>query len=314
MAVTDSNIFTHPSGGHGPSAFSINNAIAGVVMVVIVAIGVGITVLVESPVPAIVAAVIGVLLGVSIKVANEWEKAVVLRMGRFSKLAGPGIFLIAPILDSISQMIDMRITTSPFRAETTLTKDSVPVDVDAVLFWQVWDAKKGILEVADYQNAISWASQTALKDVIGRTNLSDLLIGREKIDEELQTIIDERTTQWGVAARSVEIRDVIIPSGLQDAMSRQAQAERERQARVILGDAERQIADSFMEAAAKYNKDPIALHLRAMNMLYEGLKEKSSLIVVPSTAVETMGLGVIGGMAGLREIANRGEIGEGKTE
>ena len=248
---------------------------------------------------AIAGAILALLSLSAIQVAKAWEKAIVLRLGRFERLAGPGIFLIIPAVDSVAAWIDQRVQTSTFVAEQTLTRDTVPVDVDAVLFWVVWDAKKAALEVASYRDAIGWAAQTALRDIIGTTFLADLLSSRQTIDSNLQQAIDGRTTPWGITVQSVEIRDIKIPENLQDAMSRQAQAERERQARVILGDAERQIADSFLEAAKSYAGNPIALHLRAMNMLYEGLKEKGAMIVVPSTAVETMGLGVVSGLASL---------------
>jgi regulator of protease activity HflC (stomatin/prohibitin superfamily) len=235
-----------------------------------------------------------------IKVAAQWEKAVVLRLGRFRGLRGPGLFLLVPVVDAVSSWIDHRVIVTRFIAEKTLTKDTVPVDVDAVLFWLVWDAEKAALEVEDYQAAIAWAAQTALREVIGQMELADILVGRARMDKDLQRIIDERTTPWGITVQSVEIRDVVIPQALEDAMSRQAQAERERQARVILGESEKQIAASFAKAAEAYANNPTALHLRAMNMLYEGLKEKGALVIVPSTAVETMGLG---GLAGLTALA-----------
>ncbi len=235
----------------------------------------------------------------SIKIAAQWEKAVVLRLGRFRGLRGPGLFWIVPIVDVVSSWIDHRVIVTRFIAEKTLTKDTVPVDVDAVLFWLVWDAEKAALEVEDYQAAIAWAAQTALREVIGQMELADILVGRARMDKDLQRIIDERTTPWGVTVQSVEIRDVVIPQALEDAMSRQAQAERERQARVILGESEKQIAASFAKAAESYANNPTALHLRAMNMLYEGLKEKGALVIVPSTAVETMGLGGLAGLASL---------------
>jgi regulator of protease activity HflC (stomatin/prohibitin superfamily) len=237
----------------------------------------------------------------SLKVASQWEKAIVLRLGRFHKLAGPGLFWIVPIVDTLPKWIDSRVMVTPFAAEKTLTKDTVPVDVDAVLFWVVWDAEKAALEVEDYRAAIAWAAQTALRDIIGRMMLADILIGRSAIDEELQRIIDERTTPWGVTVQSVEIRDIVIPQNLEDAMSRQAQAERERQARVILGESEKQIAASFAEASLSYVNNPTALHLRAMNMLFEGLKEKGALVIVPSSAVDTMNLGGLSGMVSLAQ-------------
>jgi regulator of protease activity HflC (stomatin/prohibitin superfamily) len=242
-----------------------------------------------------------VLVLFSLKVAQQWEKAVVLRLGRFHGLRGPGMFWILPLIDETPVWIDHRVMVTPFNAEKTLTKDTVPVDVDAVLFWLVWDAQKAALEVEDYRAAIAWASQTALREIIGQMNLADILVGRAKMDEVLQKIIDERTTPWGVSVQSVEIRDVIIPQALEDAMSRQAQAERERQARVILGESEKQIAASFEEASRSYVGNPTALHLRAMNMLFEGLKQKGALVIVPSSAVDTMNLGAIGGTVALAQ-------------
>jgi regulator of protease activity HflC (stomatin/prohibitin superfamily) len=243
---------------------------------------------------------------------------VILRLGRFHALKGPGLFFIIPVIDTIPYWIDTRVITTGFKAEKTLTKDTVPVDVDAVLFWKVVDPKQAALAVSDYQSAISWASQTALRDVIGKTMLSDMLEGRDKISNVLQTIIDQRTEPWGIKVISVEVKDVLIPSGLENAMSMQAQAERERQARVILGDAERQIAEKFAEAAKSYEGNPIAFHLRAMNMLYEGLKENSTIVIVPSTAVESMQLGGLAGMTALtmglgKDGANGHLDGDGKT-
>jgi regulator of protease activity HflC (stomatin/prohibitin superfamily) len=220
-------------------------------------------------------------------------------LGRFHILRGPGLFFIIPVIDTISHWIDIRIIPTSFKAEKTLTKDTVPVDVDAVLFWQVIDPKKAALDVADYQSAINWASQTALRDVIGKTQLSDMLEGRAKISNELQTIIDERTEPWGIKVISVEVKDVLIPAALEDAMSMQAQAERERQARVILGDSERQVAEKFGEASKTYINNPVALHLRAMNMLYEGLKNNATIVLVPSSALETMQLGNLAGITAL---------------
>jgi len=244
---------------------------------------------------------LGVYILFALKVASQWEKAVVLRLGKFHALRGPGVFWIIPIIDSIPSWIDHRVMVTPFSAEKTLTKDTVPVDVDAVLFWVVWDAEKAALEVKDYQSAIAWSAQTALRDIIGRMMLADILIGRSAIDEELQHIIDERTTPWGVTVNSVEIRDIVIPPDLEDAMSRQAQAERERQARVILGESEKQIAASFSEASQVYVNNPTALHLRAMNMLFEGLKEKGALVIVPSSAVDTMNLGGLSGVVSIAQ-------------
>jgi len=245
----------------------------------------------------------------ALKIADQWEKAVVLRFGKFTELRGPGRFWIIPIVDTIPRWIDHRVMVTPFNAEKTLTKDTVPVDVDAVLFWMVWDAEKAALEVEDYRSAITWAAQTALREIIGQMQLADILVGRAKMDADLQKIIDARTTPWGVSVQSVEIRDVIIPEALEDTMSRQAQAERERQARVILGESEEQIAQSFRRASASYADNPTALHLRAMNMLFEGLKEKGAMIIVPSSAVDTMNLG---GLMGLASLAQPG-IGEALT-
>jgi regulator of protease activity HflC (stomatin/prohibitin superfamily) len=237
----------------------------------------------------------------AIKVARQWEKAILLRFGRFHALRGPGLFWIIPLVDTIPNWIDHRVMVSPFTAEKTLTKDTVPVDVDAVLFWMVWDAEKAALEVEDYRAAITWAAQTALREVLGQMNLADILVGRAKMDADLQQIIDERTTPWGITVQSVEIRDVVIPPDLEDTMSRQAQAERERQARVILGESEMQIAKSFSEASNAYRENPTALHLRAMNMLFEGLKEKGAIVIVPSSAVDTMNLGGISGIVSLAQ-------------
>jgi len=244
---------------------------------------------------------IGFILFFSIQIARQWEKAVVLRMGKIHGLKGPGLFWIIPILDTITTWIDQRVMVTPFSAEKTLTRDTVPVNVDAVLFWLVWDAEKAALEVENYRNAIAWASQTALREVIGQMTLADILVGRNKMDADLQRIIDERTTPWGITVQSVEIRDVIIPADLEDAMSRQAQAERERQARVILGESEMQIASSFAEASKAYSDNPTALHLRAMNMLFEGLKQKGALVIVPSSAVDTMNLGGLTGLTALAQ-------------
>jgi uncharacterized membrane protein YqiK len=237
----------------------------------------------------------------ALKVANQWEKMIVLRLGKFQGLKGPGAFWITPVIETVASVIDHRVMVTPFNAEKTLTRDTVPVDVDAVLFWLVWDAEKAALEVENYREAIAWAAQTALREIIGQMNLADILIGRAKMDADLQRIIDERTTPWGVTVQSVEIRDIIIPKGLEDAMSRQAQAERERQARVILGESEKQIAHSFAEAAVAYANNPTALHLRAMNMLFEGLKDRGALVIVPSSAVETMNLGAISGLTALSQ-------------
>ncbi|HOW24755.1 MAG TPA: slipin family protein [Bacteroidales bacterium] len=257
---------------------------------------------------------LALILSSSIKIADQWEKAVVLRLGRFHALKGPGLFFIIPIIDTIPYWIDIRVIATSFTAEKTLTKDTVPVNVDAVLFWKVIDPKKSALDVADYRSAISWASQTALRDVIGKTMLSDMLEGREKISIELQRIIDERTEPWGINVISVEVKDVLIPQALEDAMSMQAQAERERQARVILGDSEKQVADKFVEAANSYASNPTALHLRAMNMLYEGLKSNATIMVVPSTAVDTMQLGGVAGLTALAMEVEKKNKGKDKRD
>jgi regulator of protease activity HflC (stomatin/prohibitin superfamily) len=272
---------------------------------------------VEAVVFASLALIAALLVSAAVQVADQWDRAVVLRLGRFHALKGPGFFLKIPVVDAIPYWIDTRVITSSFNAEKTLTKDTVPVDVDAVLFWRVVDPKKAAVDVADYKSAIKWASQTALRDVIGKTDLADMLEGRDKISGVLQRVIDERTEPWGINVISVEVKDVLIPSALEDAMSMQAQAERERQARVILGDSERQVAEKFAEAAKSYAHNPVALHLRAMNMLYEGLKENATIVIVPSTAVESMQLGGLAGLTALtmglgQEAANGGKAGAPK--
>lgn len=283
------------------------NSFAALIFIVIIAIGAGVAYSsynspsdnIKSAGVFILAFLIAIIISSAIKVADQWEKAVVLRLGKFHDIKGPGLFYIIPVIDTIPYWIDTRVITTTFKTEKTLTKDTVPVDVDAVLFWKVIDSKKAALDVANYQTAISWASQTALRDVIGKTMLSDMLEGREKISADLQKIIDDRSEPWGVNVISVEVKDVLIPPALEDAMSMQAQAERERQARVILGDSERQVAEKFGEAAKTYADNPTALHLRAMNMLYEGLKQNATIVVVPSSALETMQLGGLSGITAL---------------
>lgn len=255
----------------------------------------------QNALPSIAIMLAGLVLMQSPRVAKQWERGVVLRLGRFAGLRGPGLFWVVPFVDSVSSWIDQRTITTGFAAEQTLTSDTVPVNVDAVLFWMVHDAEKAALEVQNYRTAISWAAQTALRDVIGRTALTDLLRGREKIESDLQQLIDQRSTPWGVTVLAVEMRDIVIPVALQDAMSREAQAAREKQARIILGQAEMEIAHSFQQAAKSYHDNPTALHLRAMNMLYEGLKEKGALMLIPSSAVESMGMGGLLGAAALRQ-------------
>ena len=237
-----------------------------------------------------------------IKIANQWERAVVLRLGRFRALKGPGPFFIVPIIESVVQTVDMRIRSTDFSSESTLTKDTVPVNVDAICFWMVWDAKKAILEVENFYLAIVLSAQTALRDIIGTHQLSELLTHREKLGKRLQEILDEKTNPWGITVQSVEIRDIILPKDLEDAMSKEAQAERERHARIILGTAETEIAEKFAQAAKQYESNPGAMHLRGMNMLFEGLKEKGSMIIVPSSALETMNLGAIGGLAAMSQM------------
>jgi regulator of protease activity HflC (stomatin/prohibitin superfamily) len=266
-----------------------------------VGLGVLASILLWNPIGVIVGLLLGLLAAQAPKIAKQWERAVVLRLGKYMGLRGPGLFWIIPFVDTISSWIDQRVITTSFAAEETLTSDTVPVNVDAVLFWMVYDPEKAALEVQDYPQAVSWAAQTALRDIIGRTSLTDLLRGRERIEEELQQLIDERSNPWGVTVQSVEMRDVIIPTALQDAMSREAQAAREKQARIILGQAEVEIANSFEKASQSYKNNPTALHLRAMNMLYEGLKEKGALMLVPSSAVESMGMGGLMGAAALRQ-------------
>ncbi len=254
-----------------------------------------------NPLWAIGGGLLGLVCAQSPKIASQWERGILLRLGRFVGMRGPGLFFIVPFVDRVSAFIDQRVVTTGFAAEQTLTADTVPVNVDAVLFWMVHDPTRAALEVQDYQEAVSWAAQTALRDIIGRTSLGDLLRGRERIEQELQALIDARSTPWGVTVQSVEMRDIVIPASLQDAMSREAQATREKQARVILGQAEVEIAKSFEAAAASYANNPTALHLRAMNMLYEGLKEKGALMLIPSSAVESMGMGGLMGSAALMQ-------------
>jgi regulator of protease activity HflC (stomatin/prohibitin superfamily) len=279
------------------------NVVGVAALVIPMAAGVAAAIAFDNPWPAIAGGLIGLTLMLSPRVAKQWERAVVLRLGRYVGLRGPGLFWIVPFMDSVTRWIDQRVITTSFAAEETLTSDTVPVNVDAVLFWLVYDPEKAALEVQEYQQAVSWAAQTALRDIIGRTSLTDLLRGRERIEEELQKLIDSRSNPWGVTVQSVEMRDVVIPESLQDAMSREAQASREKQARVILGQAEVEIAHSFAKAAESYHNNPTALHLRAMNMLYEGLKEKGALMLVPSSAVESMGMGGLMGAAALRQDA-----------
>jgi regulator of protease activity HflC (stomatin/prohibitin superfamily) len=302
----------YPSAAPSPPT----NVVAVAVLLGCLVAGAAATLALGNLVPLVVMTILGFVLMQAPRVARQWERAVVLRLGRFVGLRGPGLFWIVPFIDIISSRIDQRTITTSFAAEQTLTSDTVPVNVDAVLFWLVHDVEKAALEVQDYAQAVSWAAQTALRDIIGRTTLTDLLRGRERIEAELQLLIDQRSNPWGVTVSSVEMRDVVIPGALQDAMSREAQAAREKQARIILGEAEKEIAHSFQEAAKMYQNNPTALHLRAMNMLYEGLKEKGAMMIVPSSAVESMGMGGLLGSAALRQQSlSSGETGgPGKAE
>jgi len=275
------------------------NIVSILVLVSWAALGGLLMLAVGNPIPLVVCIAIGLVAMRSPRVARQWERAIVLRLGRFSGMRGPGLFWVVPFVDIVGSWIDQRTITTSFAAEQTLTSDTVPVNVDAVLFWLVHDPQKAALEVQSYAQAVSWAAQTALRDIIGRTPLIELLRGRERIETDLQALIDQRSNPWGITVQSVEMRDVVIPNALQDAMSREAQAAREKQARIILGQAEMEIAHSFEEAAKSYQNNPTALHLRAMNMLYEGLKEKGALMLIPSSAVETMGLGGLMGAAAL---------------
>src|SRR5437660_2181397 len=283
------------------------NVVAVFILLVAIVIGLFMTATTQNPGWLIISVIAGIFFSQSPKIAKQWERAVVLRLGKYTGLRGPGLFWITPFVETISIYIDQRVITTSFAAEETLTSDTVPVNVDAVLFWMVHDSEKAALEVQDYTQAVSWAAQTALRDIIGRTSLTELLRGRERIESELEALIDQRSNPWGVTVQSVEMRDVIIPPSLQDAMSREAQASREKSARIILGQAEVEIAQLFFEAAKSYQNNPTALHLRAMNILYEGLKEKGPLMLVPSTAVESMGLGGLMGAAALRQQTLSGE-------
>ena len=290
------------------------NVVAVVILIASLIVGGLISFALQNPVPVVVLGLIGLVLMPAPRIAQQWERAIVLRFGRYVGLRGPGLFWIVPFVDHVSSVIDQRTIATGFAAEQTLTADTVPVNVDAVLFWMVHDAEKAALEVQDYGRAVAWAAQTALRDIIGRTTLTDLLRGRDKIETELQKLIDERSNPWGVTVSSVEMRDVVIPGALQDAMSREAQAAREKQARIILGQAELEIAESFRIAAQSYHDNPTALHLRAMNMLYEGLKEKGALMLIPSSAVESMGMGGLMGAAALQQQQLTGGSGNGGSQ
>jgi regulator of protease activity HflC (stomatin/prohibitin superfamily) len=277
-----------------------SNPVSITVLLILLAISAGLHLLQIIGIPVLVILIIlSFLIAASIQIADQWEKAIVLRLGKFNGLKGPGIFFIIPIIDQLSAYIDQRIRVTEFRAEQTLTKDTVPVNVDAVIYWMVWDVEKAALEVQEYVKAISNIAQTDLRDIIGKHELADLLQDREKIAEDLQKTLDSNTNPWGITCQTVGIRDIIIPPALADAMSKQAQAERERKARVILGTAETEIAEKFAQASIQYQNNPIALHLRGMNMLFEGLKEKGSMVIVPSSALDSMNLGAIGGLISL---------------
>lgn len=263
------------------------------------AAGVAVAVVINHPWPVVAGVLIGLYFLAAIRVAQQWEKIAVLRLGRYRGLRGPGLFMIVPVIDSVSRFVDQRVRVTDVRAESALTRDTVPVNVDAIVFWLVWDAEKCILEVQDFVEAITLSAQTALRESIGRHELAQMITERETLGQQLRQILDAKTNPWGITVHSVEIRDVHIPQALEDAMSRQAQAERERQARIILGTAETEISEKFSQAALVYQNNPIALHLRAMNMLYEAIKEKGSMVIVPSSAVETMGLGGLMGTAAL---------------
>jgi regulator of protease activity HflC (stomatin/prohibitin superfamily) len=267
------------------------NGVAVTAFLICICVGAILTKWTEGPAPLVISALIGLYLLNAVKVVRQWEKVALLRLGNYVGLRGPGVFLILPILETLSPYVDQRVRVTSVTAESTLSRDTVPVDVDAIIFWLVWNAEKAILEVENYLEAISLSAQTALRESIGRHELAQMITDRETLGRELQRILDEKTNPWGITVQSVEVRDVRIPQGLQDAMSRQAQAERERQARIILGQAETEISESFVQAAEAYIENPTALHLRAMNMLYEAIKERGSMVIVPSSAVETMGLG-----------------------
>ena len=253
------------------------------------------------------------LIAPCVQIAYQWEKAVMLRLGKFRGLRGSGLFALLPVIDKVANYVDQRIRVTDFKAETTLTKDTVPVNVDAIAFWMVWDAEKCVLEVENYADAVSLSAQTGLRDAIGKHELGDMLSHRDRLGGEIQQVLDAKTNAWGITVQSVEIRDIIIPKALMDAMSRKAQAERERQSRIILSKAETEIAEKFADASVHYKENPAALHLRAMNMVFEGLKQKGSMIIVPSTAVETMGLGALGGLTAFDRILAESQVGaEGK--
>ena len=304
------NIIKFDMSGSGPKLPKHINPVAITIFVILLLI---LSILrfanVLTPGQAIGGIFIAGLIAYAVKIADQWEKAVVLRLGKYKGLKGPGPFLIIPIVDRVDKYIDQRIRVTDFSAEKTLTKDTVPVNVDAVVYWMVWDVEKAALEVEKYAKAVYYIAQTCLRDTIGKHELADLLQNRDKISEDLQKTLDSHTNPWGITCQTVGIKDIIIPSELADAMSKQAQAERERQARIILGTAETEIAEKFSVASRQYMSNPVALQLRGMNMLFEGLKEKGSLVIVPSSALESMNLGAVGGLTALANIKD-GEIGE----
>ena len=285
------------------------NPISLTLLILFIGAGIGLYFIGVISIPFLIALIIiSIIISSSIYIADQWEKAVVLRMGKYKGLKGPGLFFIIPIIDTVHDYIDQRVRVTVFTAEQTLTKDTVPVNVDAIVYWTVWDVEKAALEVQDYGNAIFYISQTGLRDIIGKHELSDLLQDRDKIAEDLQKVLDSNTNPWGITCQTVGIKDIVIPQGLADAMSKEAQAERERRARVILGTAETEIAEKFAKASEQYRNNPVALHLRGMNMLFEGLKEKGSMVIVPSSALESMNLGAIGGLASLAKTNERESV------
>ena len=276
------------------------NGVSALVLIVLLSISLGLRYFGIIPQSVLILAIlISAIIAFSIRIADQWEKAVVLRLGKYQGLKGPGFFMIIPVIDRVDKYVDQRVRVTDFKAEQTLTKDTVPVNVDAVVYWTVWDVEKAALEVQDYETAISYIAQTGLRDIIGKHELADLLQERDKIADDLQSILDVNTNPWGITCQNVGIKDIIIPQALSDAMSKQAQAERERRARVILGTAETEIAEKFAKASEQYRDNPVALQLRGMNMLFEGLKEKGSMVIVPSSALDSMNLGAMGGLVSL---------------
>jgi len=282
------------------------NPISLTVLIILLTVSIGLFLLEIIGISILIPSILlSVFISSSINIADQWEKAVVLRMGKYNGLKGPGLFIVIPIVDKVEDYIDQRVRVTDFKAEQTLTKDTVPVNVDAVVYWTVWDVEKAALEVQDYEKAISYIAQTGLRDIIGKHELSDLLQERDKIAEDLQKILDNNTNPWGITCQTVGIKDIVIPTGLADAMSKEAQAERERRARVILGTAETEIAEKFAKASEQYINNPVALHLRGMNMLFEGLKEKGSMVIVPSSALDSMNLGAMGGLISLAKTSEQ---------